>query len=332
VFTVTFKYDGLGRRVQKVFTQSSTTMTSNFLYDGTNAVADVDRNGNVLARYIMTQRVDEPLAEHRSSTTSYYSQDGLGSVTSVTTSAGALGNAYRYDSFGNLTASSGSIANRFQYTGRELDPEAGVYFYRARYYDPSAGRFLREDPLKGISDGVNFYDYVKNDPINLTDPAGLSPKCPCAAASSLRLVPKSDCSRPGYRRIVYELQGPGASNWWVTEHQNPTWWAPATPGSPQGQSTGNENDDAGGFDDTIYGWDTGNSLQGFSVSPQDPRKFPGTPSCAVNIQLPSGLDGKAQDYGTLGIWHGGTKGYTFINGNSTGWVPCNSNYDEPGVH
>jgi RHS repeat-associated protein len=172
--TVAFKYDGLGHRVQKVFTQGSNTTTTIYLYDGTNAVEDVDQNGNVLARYTATQNIDEPLAELRSGTTTSYSQDGLGSVTSLTTSAGALGNTYRYDSFGNLTASSGSIANRFQYTAREFDSEIGLYFYRARYYDPTAGRFLSEDPIE-FEGGVNFYPYVLNSPVNWQDPRGTNP-------------------------------------------------------------------------------------------------------------------------------------------------------------
>jgi RHS repeat-associated protein len=171
--TLAFKYDGLGRRVQKAFTQASTTSTTNYLYDGNNSVADVDQNGNVLARYAATQNIDEPLAELRSSTTSYYSQDGLGSVTSLTTHAGALGNTYTYDSFGKLTASTGSIANRFQYTSREFDTETGIYSYRARYYDPTTGRFLNEDPIRWFSGAANFYGYVHNDPVNLIDPLGL---------------------------------------------------------------------------------------------------------------------------------------------------------------
>jgi RHS repeat-associated protein len=177
--TLSFKYDG-GRRVQKAFTQGSTTTTTNYLYDGNNAVADVDQNGNVLARYATTQNIDEPLAELRGTTTSFYSEDGLGSITSLTTSAGALGNTYTYDSFGKLTASSGSIVNRFQYAGRELDSETGLYFYRARYYDPGAGRFLSEDPI-GFRGGRNFYAYVNNDPTNLIDPDGTA-FIDCAAA------------------------------------------------------------------------------------------------------------------------------------------------------
>jgi RHS repeat-associated protein len=58
------------------------------------------------------------------------------------------------------------------FTGREWDPEAGLYYYRARYYDPKVGRFISEDPI-GFSADVNFYAYVENDPVNRTDPWGL---------------------------------------------------------------------------------------------------------------------------------------------------------------
>lgn len=136
-------------------------------------MADVDQNGNVLARYVATQKIDEPLAELRSNATSYYEADGLGSVTSLTTSAGALGNTYVYDSFGKVTGSSGSITNRFEYTGREFDSETGLYYYRARYYDPTAGRFLSEDPTH-FEGGKNFYVYAVSDPVNGIDPFGLN--------------------------------------------------------------------------------------------------------------------------------------------------------------
>jgi RHS repeat-associated protein len=172
--TVAFKYDGLGHRVQKAFTQGSTTTTTNYLYDGANPIEDVDQNGNVLARYEQTTNIDEPLAELRSGTTSYYQADGLGSVTSLSSSAGALANTYTYDSFGNLTASTGSLTNRFEFTGREFDPETAIYFYRARYYDPSVGRFASEDPI-GFYGGKNFYRYAKNNPVNLRDPRGKNP-------------------------------------------------------------------------------------------------------------------------------------------------------------
>jgi RHS repeat-associated protein len=73
---------------------------------------------------------------------------------------------------GKQTASSGSLINAFQYTARESDPETSLYYYRARYYDPNAGRFLNEDPPGFLSGGINFYEYVENSPLGFTDPNG----------------------------------------------------------------------------------------------------------------------------------------------------------------
>jgi RHS repeat-associated protein len=98
--------------------------------------------------------------------------DGLGSVTSLTDPTGTVTASYVYDSFGKLTASTSSLTNPFQYTGREFDSETGLYYYRARYYDPQAGSFLSEDRVR-FRGGINFYRYVSNSPINGTDPSGL---------------------------------------------------------------------------------------------------------------------------------------------------------------
>ena len=167
---VSFKYDPFGRRIEKV----SPTTTSIFAYDGDNLIETVNSSGSVVARYVQTQNLDEPLAMLRSSTTSYYEADGLGSITSLSSSAGALANTYTYDSFGNVTNSTGALRNPFSYTAREFDSETGLYYYRARYYDPLGGRFLREDPIR-FDAGVNFYSYVRNNPTGLFDPSGLAP-------------------------------------------------------------------------------------------------------------------------------------------------------------
>ncbi len=111
----------------------------------------------------------------RSSATSYFHADGLGSITSLSNAAGSIVNTYTYDSFGNLTASTGSLVNSFRYTGRESDAETGLYYYRARYYDPSSGRFLSEDPIRFSGMDLNLYRYVWSDALNLRDPFGLSP-------------------------------------------------------------------------------------------------------------------------------------------------------------
>ena len=153
------------------------SVPSVYLYDGKTPLEEVDVSGNVLARYTQSSHdtvgrvLDQPLAQLRSGTTSYYLQDGLGSISSLSSSTGTLSNTYTYDSFGRSAASTGTLTNPFQYTAREFDPETGIYDYRARYYDPTVGRFLSEDPIK-FKGGLDFYGYVRNDPVSRIDPTG----------------------------------------------------------------------------------------------------------------------------------------------------------------
>jgi RHS repeat-associated protein len=142
-----------------------------YLYDGKNSLEEADSLGNVLARYTQPKYIDEPLAELRSSGSSFYEVDALGSITSLTNPGGAIANTYTYDSFGNATNFTGTLANPFRYAARESDSETGLYYYRARYYDPTSGRFISEDPIK-FKGGINFYPYVKNDAVNWRDPDG----------------------------------------------------------------------------------------------------------------------------------------------------------------
>jgi RHS repeat-associated protein len=112
----------------------------------------------------------------RGGQTYFYTMDGLGSVRDLTSAAETIVEQYQYDSFGNLTAPP-TTGNPYTYTSREYDSETGFYFYRARYYDPKVGRFISEDPIGFEGGDVNFYAYVKNDPINYTDPSGLHIVC-----------------------------------------------------------------------------------------------------------------------------------------------------------
>jgi RHS repeat-associated protein len=98
----------------------------------------------------------------------------------LSNSAGEVAETYAYDSYGKVTASTGTLVNPvnpLQYTGREFDSETGIYYYRARYFDPSVGRFLSQDPIR-YGGGVNFYAYTRNRPVLLTDPSGYQGGCP----------------------------------------------------------------------------------------------------------------------------------------------------------
>lgn len=98
----------------------------------------------------------------------YYLYDGLGSTTGLTDESGAVTATFAYDVFGELRPSS-SPSNQWLFTGEQRDADSGLYYLRARYYDPSTGRFLSRDPLGG----GNEYAYASNNPVNLVDPLGL---------------------------------------------------------------------------------------------------------------------------------------------------------------
>ena len=159
--TVSFKYDPFGRTIQK----SSGSGTIDYVYDGANVTEEVDSGGNVLAKYAASGKIEQQLEMARGGTTSYYEPDGIFSITSVSNSAGALTDTYNYASFGNVVGTTGTTVNPFRYAGRDLDFETGLYYYRARYYEPQNGRFLSEDPIGFASGDVNFYEYVFNNPV-----------------------------------------------------------------------------------------------------------------------------------------------------------------------
>jgi RHS repeat-associated protein len=124
-------------------------------------------------RYTQGPGIDEPLVGQRQPKIFYYEADGLGSTTSLTDPTGAVAATYTYDSFGFMTASTGSATNWFRYTARQFDSSTALYYYRARYYDSMTGRFLSEDPAGTQGSDLNLYRYTRNNPTDFTDPMGL---------------------------------------------------------------------------------------------------------------------------------------------------------------
>ncbi|KRT69834.1 MAG: YD repeat-containing protein [candidate division NC10 bacterium CSP1-5] len=171
-----YRYDALGRRIEKVVNGVSTRYT----YDNEDIAVELDGTGTAQAFYLHGPGIDEPLAMGRFGAgggTSVFHADGLGSITTLTNTSGATVRSYTYDSFGRLVAQTGTVTNPYTYTGRELDPESGLYYYRARYYDAATGRFLQEDAIGGLVElpqTLNKYPYVLNDPHNAQDPLGLA--------------------------------------------------------------------------------------------------------------------------------------------------------------
>src|SRR5207245_6041971 len=91
---------------------------------------ELDQNGNSVARYTQSLGIDEPLAMYRGGAGYVYHADGLGSIGGLTDANGNIAATYTYDSFGNLTASTGTVTNPFRYTAREYDAEVGFHYYR----------------------------------------------------------------------------------------------------------------------------------------------------------------------------------------------------------
>jgi len=175
---VTFTYDAFNRRIAKSVDSDgegvAAAVVTRFVYDGDHVWIDYDGSGTVLTRYLFGDKTDEVLARYRASEgTVWHLTDNLGTVRDLVDEAGDLLNHIDYDSFGQIIAQSNAAAgDRFTYTGREWDAEIGLYYYRARYFDPQLGRFISPDPLGFDAGDNNLYRYVANRPLTASDPFG----------------------------------------------------------------------------------------------------------------------------------------------------------------
>jgi len=178
--TVSYKYDGLGRRIEKEINIAATTTTTRYIYDNEDILLELDGSNNITARYTHGPGIDEPLIMEKGGASFFHHADGLGTITELTDSFGAMAQAYTYSSFGKIESQfDPNVVQPYSFTGREFDPETGLHFYQARYYDPSVGRFLQQDPLGFGSGSLNFYAYVNNNPTIFTDPTGLKTSIGC---------------------------------------------------------------------------------------------------------------------------------------------------------
>jgi RHS repeat-associated protein len=167
--SASYLYDPLHRQAQKTVGSTKTR----FIYAGLQRIADYDgTSGSLQNRYVFGSGLDEPLIQiSAGGTLTYMHQDKTGSIIATTNSAGAVTNRYRYSPWGEASSLSGTT---FGFQGQRYDSETGLCYMKARYYDPRTGRFLQPDPM-GYSAGLNLYLFANNNPLDLTDPLGLSP-------------------------------------------------------------------------------------------------------------------------------------------------------------
>jgi len=175
---VSMVYDAFGNRVAKTVNGVTTRY---LVEDDKNPtvlpqVMDELTNGVVTRTYTYgLQRISEEQVQNGTWTPSFYLYDGGGSVRQLTNASGTVTDTYEYDAFGNLLNKIGTSPNEMLYRGEQYDPDLGLYYLRARYYNPLTGRFMSRDPENGdhlAPKSLQKYLYADGDPVNGIDPMG----------------------------------------------------------------------------------------------------------------------------------------------------------------
>ena len=164
--TATYQYDADGIRQSKTVDGLTTT----HVLDGTDVAADI--TGADKTEYV---RGINLICMKKNGQMYYYLFDAHGNVVQMVDQNGNIVNNYTYDEWGNTKSQTEGIENPFKYCGEYFDKETGLYYLRARYYDPTIGRFISEDSEWGKDNdplSLNLYTYCQNDPVRYMDPSG----------------------------------------------------------------------------------------------------------------------------------------------------------------
>jgi len=177
--TIRVGYDHEGNRVSKTANGTNTY----YLVDDRNPSGYVQVlaeyssvSSNVAPNVTYAYGLELISQQQGSGSVHYYCFDGQGSVRALTDSTAALTDFYDYEGYGMLLAAGGSTPNNYLYTGQQWDPDLGMYYQRARYFNPQIGRFWSRDPYEGDEEDpltLHKYLYCQANPVNCIDPTGL---------------------------------------------------------------------------------------------------------------------------------------------------------------
>jgi RHS repeat-associated protein len=172
--TVTLSYDAVGHRVKK----QTPTATTNFLYDFKHVLQERDGNDATQREYSFqaSSEYGDLVSQYDGSNTSYHEFDALGSTSALISDAAAETDKWVYRAFGLQTQTQGTSTNPLTFVGKQgyyHDSEAELYLCTDRYYEPTTGRFISEDPIGYKGGDWNLYRYCGNNPVNAVDPSGL---------------------------------------------------------------------------------------------------------------------------------------------------------------
>jgi RHS repeat-associated protein len=162
-----YRYDPFGHRIET----NASGQISRDVYGGADLRLRFDGTNTLVSSFV-DGTTDDHLEASTGGQRLFYIPDLDGSTAAITDGSGKVVGNFSYDSFGKPYGSNPTVSGSpFTYAGREFDQKSGLYYFRARYYDPRTGRFVSEDPVFH----VNAYAYAANDPINLSDSTGAQP-------------------------------------------------------------------------------------------------------------------------------------------------------------
>ena len=165
-----YLFDHQGMRISKTEAGKQTK----YVYDGKSVLQQYENVADVISHYYYG---NSQLMQLHNTTEGlqYYHLDALGSVVNLTKDDGQVQARYSYDAFGHTRQQTGTSANSFGFTGHEKDDATGLYYFKARFYDPDTGRFLSQDSYEGTTDtppSLHKYLYAYSNPLVYVDPDG----------------------------------------------------------------------------------------------------------------------------------------------------------------